>query len=116
MKKMLFALMLGIFVISAMPSCTSSGSEAASKLASMELTKDNKDEFVKTYETAINDLTQAIKDKDEAKVKAIGNDLSKAMEKLDAAGDVLSESEKMSLGLSLLGVAAEAQKSGIKLE
>lgn len=115
MKKLLFAFMLGVFAIFSLPSCSGgSGSAAADKLADMKLTQDNKDEFIKTFETAVDDLTQALKDKDEAKANEIAEKLSKAMDQMD--GDVLSDSEKMTLGLKVIALAEEAEKAGIKLE
>lgn len=106
--------MLGVFAIFALPSCSGGGSAAADKLADMKLTQDNKDEFIKTFETAVDDLTQALKDKDEAKANDIAEKLSKAMDQMD--GDVLSDSEKMTLGLKVIALAEEAEKAGIKLE
>ncbi len=115
MKKLLFAFMLGVFAIFALPSCSGGASEAADKIAGMELTKDNAAEWVETFNAAIDDCTQALKDKDEAKANAIAEKLSKAMDVAEKS-DVLTEDQKMAIGLKVLGLAGAAQEAGIKLE
>lgn len=136
MKKLFLAMMFGAMAMFTFPSCsdkqaaTDDDDSATSeevvesekkvapsvKLAEMELTADNKDEFVETFDAAVDELSEAIKAKDQDKVNKIGEKISKAMDHMKEAGDVLSDEEKMAMLMKLLPVAEEAQKAGINLD
>ncbi len=116
MKKLLFAFMLGVFAIFALPSCSGGDSAAADKLAGMELTKDNASEWIETFNAAVDDCIKACEAKDEAKANAIANEIAKAMDNMDKAGDALDDSQKMTVFLKAASMVEAAEKAGFKLE
>ena len=89
---------------------------AIDKLAGMELTNENADEWVKTFNAAMDDMLKVIEAKDEAQAKAMGEKLSPIMDKLDASGDILNEEQAFAMMKKLAEVMEAAEKSGMKLE